>query len=232
MAFRCHRPAFFIMSSVNLCLSVMPPDPKLTDPLQPCQITNHCANDNLQPSIFHLHSSWMLCVFIYPPLSAYPWGTSEWLLGNERSWRERKGQRVETDKEETDFSSITHVLHRLDTASQELARLPGIDRRRQSKSKWIGDMEEDGYQNWAEELRSNYYLGSSYGWCVLTFSSPNGNIKAFPTWGYPIHFTKPRRLQCWSHDLTFSLLWHLSLLPPWPPVTPASDFSPVFLGYS
>ncbi|WVO23413.1 uncharacterized protein IAS62_004766 [Cryptococcus decagattii] len=111
MAFRCHRPAFFIMS---------------------LPITVPTTTFNLQSSTYIPHEcSVSLFTRLYPPTHEEPLN----------------------DKEETDFSSITHVLHRLDTASQELARLPGIDRRRQSKSKWIGDMEEDGCQNWAEELR-------------------------------------------------------------------------------
>lgn len=51
LAFRRHRP-FFIMSFANLCLSVMPPDPKLTDPLQP--LPDYQSLCQRQPSIFNL----------------------------------------------------------------------------------------------------------------------------------------------------------------------------------
>lgn len=64
LAFRRHRP-FFIMSFVNLCLSVMPPDPKLTDPLQP--LSDYQSLCQRQPSVFNLPPTFLVnapCLYL------------------------------------------------------------------------------------------------------------------------------------------------------------------------
>lgn len=82
-------------------------------------ITVPATTFNLQSSTYiPRECSVSLFTRLYPPIHVEPLSGCS---GNERSWREREGQRVETDKEETDFSWITQV-QRLDTASQEQAR--------------------------------------------------------------------------------------------------------------